>query len=61
MSTTERENDCCKQNHIICDSKQKNINLLGPDQKHNRYFSVLKDTYDLTNLIQVPTCFKELF
>ena len=39
-----------------------NIDLLDPDQKHNRHFSVLKDTYDLTNLIQlVLKKRKELF
>ena len=39
-----------------------NIDLLDPDQKHSRHFSLLEETYDLTNLIQhVLKKIKELF
>lgn len=36
-----------------------NIDLLDPEQKYNSFLSVLKDTYDLTNLVQFAICFKK--
>ena len=37
-----------------------NIDLIYPDQKQKTFFFVLKDTYDVKNLIQVPACFKNV-
>ena len=34
------------------------IDLLDIGQKHNSHFCVLRDNFNLTNLIQVPACFK---
>lgn len=34
------------------------FNLLAPDQNGNSHFLVLRYTYDLSTLIQVPTDFK---
>ena len=31
------------------------VDLTNPDQRHNSHF-VSRDTYDLANLIQLPTC-----
>lgn len=36
-----------------------NIDPLDPEQKYNSFLSVLKDTYDLTNLVQFAICFKK--
>ena len=35
-----------------------NINMLDPKCDGNNYFSDLNDTYNLTNLVKLPTCFK---
>ena len=37
-----------------------NIELLDSKSDPNNHFSVLRDMYDLTNLVKVPTCYKNL-
>ena len=37
-----------------------NIDLLDSKSDPNNHFSVLRDMYDLTNLVKVPTCYKNL-
>ena len=37
-----------------------NINLLDSNADPNNHFSILQDTFDLTNLVKFPTCFKSL-
>ena len=37
-----------------------NINLLDPNTDPNNHFSILRDTFDLTNLVKTPTCYKSL-
>ena len=38
-----------------------NIGLLDSKSNTSNHFSVLRDMYDLTNLVNVPTCYKNLF
>ena len=38
-----------------------NISLLDSKSNTSNHFSVLRDMYDLTNLVNVPTCYKNLF
>ena len=37
-----------------------NIDLLGSKSDSNNHFSILRDMYDLTNLVKVPKCYKNL-
>ena len=37
-----------------------NIDLLDSKGDSNNHFSVLRDMHDLTNLVEVPTCYKHL-
>ena len=37
-----------------------NINLLDSKSDPDNHFSVLRDMYDMTNLVKVPTCYKDL-
>ena len=37
-----------------------NIDLLDSKSNPNNHFSVLRDMYDLTDLVKVPTCYKNL-
>ena len=37
-----------------------NIDLLDSKSDTNNHFSVLRDMYDLPNLVKVPTCYKNL-
>ena len=43
-------------NHII--AGDPNINILDPKCDENSHFSGLKDTYNLSNLLRLATCFK---
>ena len=37
-----------------------NINLLDSKSDPDNHFSVLRDMYDMRNLVKVPTCYKNL-
>ena len=37
-----------------------NIDLLDCKSDSNNHFSVLRDNYDLTNFVKVPSCYKSL-